>query len=328
VPVVFANPAFPLQAGPNGTQAYVQQLNLRQMINQVCGPMGNPDVDPEWAMRIINDAYREVVQRRNWYGLKVRGSINIPQGVFGGGQASVTTGSNLVYGTGTNWTTALIGQQFRIGFTYPYQSIYNVDPINQILTVDIPFGGQSITNSGYVIAAAYQTMGANFVRFDFAVNQQQGWPLEVNVPCPVLNTWDVWRQSLGWSTMLATRAPTADGQYQIEVWPTPYQLQVLPFEGWIQPADMQLDTDSPYPFIRADLLVTKAIAEAKVAIRNSKYYDAYASKRKDDEYNRKLESMENQDNALDQQDVTWDYGFENGRVGFGPGSTWAQSHDA
>ena len=175
MPVVFSNPQFPLQAGPNGSQAYVQQLNFRQMINQVCGPMGNPDVDPEWAGRILNDAYREVVQRRNWYGAKVRGSINIPAGVFGGGQASVTTGSNLVYGTGTNWTTALIGQQFRIGFTYPYQTIYNVDPINQILTVDIPFGGQSITNSGFVIAAAYQTMGANMVRFSWAVNQQQGW---------------------------------------------------------------------------------------------------------------------------------------------------------
>ena len=90
---------------------------------------------------------------------------------------------------------------------------------------------------------------------------------------------------------------------------------------------MVLDTDSPASFIRADLLVTKAIAEAKVAIRNSKYYDAYASKRKDDEYNRKLESMENADNALDQRDVTWNVGEEEGDVGFGPGATWKQSHD-
>jgi hypothetical protein len=324
VPVIFANPQFPNQVGPNGQQSYVQQLNFRQMINQVI-KHGNPEMDTEWAGRTINDVYREVVQRRNWYGLKVRGSINIPSGIFGG-TATVRNGSNLVYGVGTAWTNALIGQQFRMGFTYPYQTIYNVNEAAQVLTVDTPFGGNTQTG-GYTIAAAYQMMGANFVRFDWAVNQQQGWPMEVNVPVPTVNTWDVWRQSLGWSTILGTRAPTADGQYLVEVWPTPYQQQVFPFEGWIQPADMQEDTDSPVAFIRADLIVTKAKAEAKMVDRTSKYYDPVAAARLDKEYERKLESMENQDNALDQQDVTWAYGFEDGRIGFGPGSTYAQQHD-
>lgn len=324
MPVIYANPQFPLQAGPNGQQAYVQQLNFRQMINQVAA--WNPNMDLMWAGRFLNDAYREVVQRRNWYALKVRGSINIPNTV-NGGQAKVTQNSNIVQGIGTNWTTALIGQQFRVGFTYPYQTIYNVNTALQQLTVDIPFGGASQTG-GYNIVEAYVTMGANFVRFAWAVNQQQGWPMEVDVPCPVENAWDVWRQSLGWSTMLCTRAPTADGQYQCEVWPTPYQQQVFPFEGWIQPADMQLDTDSPASFIRADLLVKKACSFALLfGGRTSKYYDPVTAKKFDDEYNRSLESMENQDNALDQQDVTWQYGSEEGRVGFGPGSTYAQGHD-
>lgn len=327
MPVIYANPMFPLQVGPNGKQAYVQQLSFRQMINEITSPMGNPDIDPMWAGRIINNVYREVVQRRNWYGLKVRGTINIPSGVFGTGQAKVTNGSNLVQGVGTSWGLNLIGQQFRVGFTYPYQTIYNVDVRNQVLTVDLPFGGNSQTG-GYTIAAAYQTMGANFVRFDWAVNQQQGWPMEVNVPCPTMNTWDVWRQSLGWSTILGTRAPTADGQYLVEVWPTPYQQQVFPFEGWIQPGELIEDNDSVVAFIRSDMIVTKAKAEAKVAIRTSKYYDPVASARLDKEYDRKMESSENQDNALDQQDVTWDYGFEDGRIGFGPGSTYNQSHDA
>ena len=46
------------------------------------------------------------------------------------------------------------------------------------------------------------------------------------------------------------------------------------------------------------------------------------------QFNKDIEAMENADNALDQRDVTWDFGQENGRVGFGPGSTWAQSHDS
>jgi hypothetical protein len=49
---------------------------------------------------------------------------------------------------------------------------------------------------------------------------------------------------------------------------------------------------------------------------------------KSQEFAAKLEAMENADNMLDQQDVTWLFGQEEGRVGFGPGSTWVQSHDA
>jgi hypothetical protein len=324
MPVIYTNPQFPLQAGPNGLQAYVQQLDFRQMINQVCA--WNPSLDLMWAGRFLNDAYREVVQRRRWYALKVRGSINIPSGIFGG-LATSTNGSNIVQGIGTTWTNALIGQQFRMGFTYPYQTIYNVNATLQQLTVDIPFGGPT-TTGGYTIAAAYQTMGANFKYFDWAVNQQQGWPMEVNVPVPTVNAWDVWRQSLGWSTILATRAPTADGQVQIEVWPTPYQQQVFPFEGWIQPPDMEADTDSPASFIRADVLVKQASSMACLfGGRSGKYYNPEASARLKAEYDRSLESMENDDNMMDQQDVTWDYGHEDGRVGFGPGSTYAQGHD-
>lgn len=326
MPVIFTNPQFPNQSGPNGKQAYVQQLSFRQMIEQAVSPLGNPDLDREWAARTINDVYREVVGRRSWYALKVMGVINIPN-TINGGQAHVDQGSNLVQGIGTNWTTALIGQQFRVGFTFPYQTIVNVDTAHQVLTVTVPFGGQS-TTGGYNIIEAYVNMGANAVKLAWAVNQQQGWDMIVDFPVEWINAEDVWRQSLGWSTVLCPRAPTPDGIYQLEVWPTPYQQQVFPFEAYIQPPDMQADEDSPASFIRADLIMSKVIAEAKIAIRGSKYYDATASARKDKEFDRKMETMENSDNQLDQRDVTWNYGQETGDAGFGSGSTWRQSHDA
>jgi hypothetical protein len=220
----------------------------------------------------------------------------------------------------------LVGQQFRVGFTYPYQTIYAVDVPNQILTVDIPFGGPTMVG-GYQIFEAYVTMGANFVRFDFASNQQQGWPMEVNMNVETINAWDIWRTDIGWSTCIAHRAPTPDGQMQVEIWPTPYQQQVFPFEGWIQPPDMTLDSDSPASFIRADVIVVKCLSEAKIQDRTSKYYDPVASRYFMDEYNRRLESMENADDALDNQMLSWKYGQEDGRIGFGPGSTFSQNHD-
>jgi len=323
--VIHSNPNFPLQVGPNGSQAYVQQLVFRQCITEVC--QWNPDLDPMIAARFINNALREVVDRRVWYALKVRGNINIPT-ITTTGTCTVTNSSNLVAGIGTNWTTALIGSQFRSGFSGPWRTIFNVDPINQILTIDTPYGGKT-RQSGYQVQQVYATLGANIKYLLLAKNQNQGWPIEVNGNQETLDAWDVWRISLGWTTYFATLPPTPDGQFQIEMWPTPYQAQVFPFEAYIQPPDMQLDSDSPPSFIRADLLVTRAIVDAKLfGGRGSKYYDPTVASMKSQEFAAKLEAMENADNMLDQQDVTWLFGQEEGRVGFGPGSTWVQSHDA
>jgi hypothetical protein len=91
---------------------------------------------------------------------------------------------------------------------------------------------------------------------------------------------------------------------------------------------MALDSDSPASFINADLIVTRATVDALLkGGRSSKYYDPTTAATKMAEYKDALEAMENADNSLDQRDVTWLYGFEDGRVGFGPGSVFAQSHD-
>ncbi len=323
--VITQNPAFPSQVGPNGTQAFVQQLDFRQIQNEICA--WNPNLDTMWAGRIANNWYRRIINKRQWYALKVRGNINIPT-ITTQGTCTVTNNSNIVQGIGTNWTNALIGFQFRAGFTFPWATINNVNAIAQTLTIDTPFGGNTITG-GYQIQSVYINLGANITYLQNAVNQQQGWNMEVNVPVETINTWDPWRQSLGWSTILATRPPTPSGVFQVEVWPTPYQAQVFPFEAYTQPADMFEDNDSPASFINADLIVTRSIADALLfGGRSSKYYDPTTAQMKIKQYNEDLEAMENADNALDQRDVTWSYGEENGRVGFGPGSTWAQSHDA
>jgi hypothetical protein len=280
------------------------------------------------AGRFINDAYREVIDSYQWYALKVRGNINVPT-ITTQGTCTVTNGSNIVSGVGTGWTNALIGLQFRAGFSFPWATIFNVNPIAQTLTLDTPYGGATAANQGFQIQQVYATLGANIKYLLWANNSQQGWPIEVNGNVGALNAWDVWRISLGWTTYFATRAPTPDGQFQIEMWPTPYQAQVFPFEAYIQPPDMTLDNDSPVSFIRADVLVRRAIADAKLfGGRQSKYYDPLVAQQKMKEFYTTLEQMQNASNMLDQQDVTWDYGQEDGRVGFGPGSTWAQSHDA
>lgn len=328
MPVVLASPTFQYQVGASSSnQAYSVQLNLREMIGEVT--QWNPNIDSNVAARFINNRYRQIVDRRNWYGLKVTGTASVPA-VNQSGQATVTNGSPLVTGGNTNWTTALIGLQFRTSFTYPFQTIIGVNVGAQTLTLDTPFQGTTATG-GYYIVEAYLTFGANVKRLRWAVNQLFGWPMKVNVPVETINERDTWRQRLGWARTLATRSPTTDGQFKVECWPTPYAAQVFPFGASIQPADMQDDTDCPVAWIRSDLLVIGAISDALLfRTKQNTYYSEQVAVQiageKRAEFEKVLMEADNADDNMEQQAVTWDYGDEDGPAD-GYGSVFTQMHE-
>lgn len=329
MPVVLANKNFPYQVGASSAnQAYSVQLNFRQMIGEVT--QWNPNVDSNLAGRMINNRYRQIVDRRKWYGLKVMGMASCPN-IDQTGQATVTNGSATVQGTGTNWTTALIGLQFRTSFIYGLQTIIAVNVANQTLTLDTPFQGTTATG-GYYIAEAYLTFGGNIENLAWANNQLFGWPIEVNVPVETINARDTWRQRLGWATTFATRPPTTDGQFQVEVWPTPYQAQEFTWEGWTNPADMVLDGDCPVAWIRSDILVTGAISDALLfRPKQNAYYSEQTAVtiagEKRGQFEKDLLEADNKDERLQQQAVTWDYGEEDGVDASGNGSLWSQMHE-
>jgi hypothetical protein len=331
VPVVLANPNFPNQVGANpASKPYVTQMNAGQMIREVC--QWNPNVDPQSALRMINNRYRAMLRSRSWYGMKVRGIIQVGS-PYSVGTCTVANGQNTVQGIGTAWTPSLIGQQFRTNFTQPYQTITQVDTVNQVLTTDLPYAGAS-TTSGYLILEAYFALDANIRRINWAVNQQMGWQMKVGaLPVECVNSWDTWRTYNGYSTHFVTRPPTPSGQYQIEIWPSPFMQQVFPFEAWAQPADMQLDSDSPLPFIDADILVIGATADAlRFRPKQNSYYDPgtaiSVAGTKEEQFKLYIQQNELLDNDIDQRDVTWDYGEGNENTfpgGFG--SAWAQNHE-
>ena len=329
-PTVQSNPQVPNQQGSSPfNQAYVTQLNAGQMLREVCG--WNPSVDPQTALRFINNVYRAIIDKRSWYGLKIRGQIvcGVP---VSQGTCTVTAGQNTVVGIGTNWTPSIVGQQFRINFTYPYSTITAVNVGLQTLQLDFPFAGPTQT-AGYMILQAYFALDANIKRLLWAVNQMMGWPMIVNaLPVELPNSWDTWRTYLGWSTHFVTRPPTPSGQYQIEVWPSPFQQQVFPYEAYTQPPDMQQDSDSPVAFIDSDAIVKGAsVAALRYRPKQNTYYDPATAitvaRDLKAEFDARVESMEQKDNDIDQRDVTWDYGDEGDSYPGGYGSYWAQSHD-
>src|SRR5665213_3281549 len=111
---------------------------------QICGAVlsENPDQDISDVQIKVNSIVRKIYDRRTWYGLFTRGQI-VTTGFTIGGSVNVTLGSNQVPGTGTSWTPAVIGQQFRIGYNTPPYNILNVDTFNQILTIEMPWDSVS-----------------------------------------------------------------------------------------------------------------------------------------------------------------------------------------
>ena len=134
---------------------------------------------------------------------------------------------------------------------------------------------------------------------------------------------------MGWATGMYTRPPTPDGQFQVEVWPTPYAAQTFPGEAYTQPPNMVLDSDSPQAWIRSDILVTGAISDALLyRPKQNTYYDpataVNVASGKAAQFEKDLLEMENADEGLEQQAVQWDYN-DSADVG-GEGSLWSQMH--
>lgn len=304
------------------TRAKTTQKNLREMTGEIL--QWNPDAPATMVKTWLNNSYRAVVDERLWYGMMVRGQVQVPN-QYNVGQATFTLGSPTVQGTGTGWTIDMIGRQIRSGFQTGWYNILSVNPTTQVITLDLPWGNPTVTNVGYQMVKTWISLGYNIKYVLDMVNQRQGWRLGVNIPQQAINQWDTWRTTTGWTQILAHKEPTADGSPQYELWPAPTFQQVFPFWAYTQPPDLTEDGSFPAAFIRSDIIVSGALKDALLFRgKNSKYFDPNTSALKAREFLLALEKMKSVDNDLYQKDVQWDYGqWPMSQFG----SVFMQSHD-
>lgn len=306
------------------SQALTTQKNLGQMIGEVL--QWNPNLPPTLAKTWLNETQRSVCDRRFWYGLMVRGQVAVPS-VYTLGTVSVTNGSPIVTGIGTNWAAAGIvpGQQLRVGFSTGFYNIITVDPGGLQLTLDLPWGHPSQASVGYAIMKVWVTLGPNIKRVLEIANQRQGYRLYTDLPQAILNRFDVWRTNTGWTWALFPKEPTSDGQPQYELYPAPTFQQAFPYLAYIQPPDMVGDNDFPAAFIRTDALVLPAIANSLVwrGPKENKYYDPTTAGQKMREHEARYQEMSMADDCLYPKDYQWDFGQWPYSQ---QGALWLQSH--
>lgn len=297
------------------------QLNFRQMASELL--QWNPDLDPILAKRFINNAYRKVLDHRNWYGCFVRGILAVPS-MYSVGTATFTNGSDTVTGVGTTWTAAMVGLQVRAGFSTPTATIVAV-PNATTITMDQLWAPQTLAGIGYQIFSRYVSFGANVRRLLYVINQFQGYRMRLNLPQEALNEWDAWRATVGFTWAVASYAPSPAGEPLYELYPIPITQQGFPFLAYIQPPDFVNDEDCPPLWIRSDVIVLKALPDALLHRgKASRYYDPNTATFKMKESQLEIEKMARNDDNAAMRNLRWE--FE--KYPFAQfGATFGQSHD-
>ena len=215
----------------------------------------------EW----VDFAFRQVSERRRWSWLVKENQFLFPL-VVTAGTVQVTRSSTAVVGTGTAFTGAMIGRQFRVGLLAPIYTITAVaDATN--LTLERVWGDSDATGVGYQIFLAYATVPSDFHSFITVVDAKQNWQLHLNRQQVELNSFDPQRSNSGnpwWVLFRDYNVPT-DGtppMPRYEVWPHIVQEYVL-FFLYETRADDLWDSGAALPrYIRGDVLLEMALAEA------------------------------------------------------------------
>lgn len=298
------------------------QKNLGEIVGEVL--QWNPDAPVPLIQDWVNNHYREIVDRRNWAGLMVRGQMAVPN-VYSQGTVNVTSGSAIVTGTGTTFTESMVGFQFRQGFSTGWYNIASVQSTTQ-LTLDLPWANQTYQGTGYQILHSIVELGWNVKRVYEILNQRQGYRLFTGVPQAVLNHGDTWRVTTGWTFLLSPREfnPQTGAQF-FELYPAPTFQQAFPFLAFIQPPDLRQDDDFVYPYIRTDIIVKLCIADAMLfgGPKKNQYYDQFTAQFKRAEALATLADMEMNDDSQWPKDLQ--YEFQRAPFSY-HGSQWLQQH--
>jgi hypothetical protein len=273
-------------------------------------PLAGPLLAQDW---VVN-SFRRIAERRPWSWLVKQGQF-LTAALYNAGTATVVNGSATVTGIGTAWTTALIGRQFRLTTTTPIYTIIDVDALLQTLTLDLVWGGAANT-TGYEIYSAYASPPSDFNYFITIWDPNFNWQLHTSIGQYELNAWDAQRSNRGQAYLVAPRdyyTPTGETVPlpRFEIWPHVTSAYVLPFLYVSRATDLN-DTGAILPrYIRGDLLMEMALAEAAKwpgpsEDKKNPYFNANLAKAHEGKAEYIIADLERQDEEISIMDIRYD----------------------
>lgn len=126
------------------------------------------------AQQFVKDAYRRVIASHLWSELFREGEQTIPTW-YSTGTADCAEGDAVVTGSGTTWTSDMVGRQFHIT-NRGYYTILSVTSATE-LTLDRVWEGDSVAGSTYEIAQLYVEFPTDFWALDDIRDTTRNWRL-------------------------------------------------------------------------------------------------------------------------------------------------------
>jgi hypothetical protein len=140
--------------GPLGTQPF---FNVSELIDSILYATGHGSPAVETTKRrailqFINNRYQQVCTGTHWRWLKASYDFNVDEGVSTG-TVALTEGSEIVTGTGTNWTSSLVKAK-DIFFVAGSSTVYHVASLDSPtqITLETKFSEDSVTGTSYNLA--------------------------------------------------------------------------------------------------------------------------------------------------------------------------------
>lgn len=151
----------------------------------------------------VRTAFQEIAESKRWSWLYKFTQFMIPA-IYNTGTVTVTRNSNVVTGSGTAWTSDMVGRQFRTGTTAPIYTIVSVDSSTQ-LTLDSVWGASTASAQNYQIYLCFITMPNDFQSFISVWDTNYNWALVTDFTQNQLNAADAQRANTGNAYVLAWR---------------------------------------------------------------------------------------------------------------------------
>lgn len=218
------------------------------------------------AQEFINTAYSRALAGWKWSQLRRDSQFLIPA-TYDTGTVTVTSGSAVVTGSGTAWTSALEGRQFYVNGSAPFYQVESVDSSTQITLSQVYLGTTTGSGLSYDIGVIYQEMPSDFLQLETIRDIQNNWKLHLFVNQNLLDAWDARRVVSGTPWIASAAVPLVNGggladTSRIELWPKCLpgpKLYAYRYE--IRPPLLVNADDRPIFPIRGDVLRHGALAE-------------------------------------------------------------------
>lgn len=178
-----------------------------------------PSLSPKLSQDFVVNAFRRLAEIRRWSWLCKFGQFIAPA-VYNTGTVTVTQNSTTVTGSGTTFTAAMVGRQFRIGLNAPIYTIAQFVSATQI-ELDSPWGSDSASAQTYSIYLCFFTPPDDFHQFICLWDPAFNWQLYLDVQQFEINIWDAQRGNVGNAYVVSFRDYTTS---QVGIVGTPTQI--------------------------------------------------------------------------------------------------------